>query len=97
MAIDRYGMMGWPPYALLLRGLTPPAQVGKSRRIADILHLVTTATSAIPVIDRVDMVGALVAPVGDIESAVRPHETIHGAKTIVVADQEIPAEVRGEA
>src|SRR5439155_14545119 len=49
------------------------------------------------IVSGVKVVGELVAPVGDIENAVRPHETIHRAQTIVIANQEIYAEVSGEA
>src|SRR5438445_13531623 len=43
----------------------------RSRRVADILHLVNSAAAAIPLVGGVQVVGELVTPVGDIETAVR--------------------------
>src|SRR5262249_2282735 len=62
------------------------------RRRSIRFDLVDSAIRAVPIVNRVDMIDALVVPVGDVERAVRASEAIDGPKPGVVADQKIAAE-----
>src|SRR5262249_47363863 len=60
------------------------------------LDLVNPAVAAIPVVGRIDMVDALVVPVGDVQGAVRPNQRINGPKPGVVAEEKVAAEMGRE-
>src|SRR5579875_30032 len=74
-----------------------PGQIQANVRLRPLGHnFVNPAVRAVPIIDRIDMIGALVVPVGNIDGTVRSGQAIDGTKPASVGDEKIAAETAGE-
>src|SRR5437588_3865365 len=99
---DAVGLAGKPFVAMakqvhqLLAGKLAEMQPG-GRLCSLVLHFINPAVAPVPVIDGIDVVNTLVAPIGDVESPLGSDQEIDRPKPGIVAQEKVAAEMGGEA